>query len=313
MSEISNSNQQVTVVMPTYNGKSRGFICKAIDSVLNQTVEISQLIIIDDGSQDGTADFLRERYSEAEIYTKINGGPSSARNYSFQYIKSPFVCFLDDDDEWLPSKTADQLKYFEDNKETDLLMSGMTYINKNSVPGKSVFPGNFGLTYPESLLGNCYLPPSTIMFRKSLLDKVGDFNINYRLGEDYEYYIRCTQHGVTNILDKVTTLYRVHDSQSCLDLQKIDEGNLTVITDYTRANNPTYETAIRQYFCTGCACRAIIRREFKYAIHMLSESGASFKPIYLALRMCGILLSPLPKIKQKWRLSEYNRIFANLT
>lgn len=298
----------VCVVMPTYNGKTRGFIDKAIQSILKQTLAVKQILLIDDGSTDGTIEYLMAKYPELEIHTKLNGGPSSARNYSLPFIKAEFVCFLDDDDEWVNTKIEHQVQYFRDHPDVDLLMSGMVFINSKSVKGNEVYPGEFGHTYPESLLGNGFLPPSTLMFRHTLIQKVGSFNENYRLGEDYEYCIRCTQHGKIALLKEVNTLYRVHDSQSCLDLQKIDKNTLSLVGEFARKNSPELEQRVHEYYILGLVCRALVRKEFAFAWKHYRSAHIKLKLLKFILRLTGVALTPFYRLKQCWRTWEYARV-----
>ena len=112
----------VTAVIPTYNcGR---FIADAIESVLSQTYSPIQILVIDDGSADETAQVVT-RFRGVEYYRKPNGGVSSARNFAVPYIRGDLVAFLDADDVWLPRKTELQVTKMLSDPALALVYSGL--------------------------------------------------------------------------------------------------------------------------------------------------------------------------------------------
>lgn len=103
---------QVSAVIPTYN--RRPYIARAIDSVLAQTVPVDEILVVDDGSTDATAEFLAERYGpRIRLIRQANTGVSGARKKGIQYAKGDWIAFLDSDDEWMPSRNAQLLQAAE--------------------------------------------------------------------------------------------------------------------------------------------------------------------------------------------------------
>jgi glycosyltransferase involved in cell wall biosynthesis len=303
---------KVTVIMPTFNGRSRGYIEKALESVLAQTHIAHQIIVVDDGSSDDTQEFLRKKYPSLTVLHQPNAGPSAARNLAFRQASGEFICYLDDDDEWLPSKIERQLSFLAAHPEFGFTGCGMIYIDASSRDLDRELPTPWGCEYPESLLGNGFLPPSTLMFRKSLLDQVGDWNTSLRMGEDYELCFRCTKIAPIGLQMEYLTRYRRHDYQSCNDLSKIDDNTIRIIETLAAKYFPRRSAQILNYYRYGSACRALIRRDFKYFQTTLSHVKQSYprKAWELGLRFLGVALSPFPVLKQRWRSLESRRLFA---
>lgn len=116
---------KVSVIIPTYNRKD--YVTEAIDSVLNQTYKDFEVIVVDDGSTDGTGEFLKERYGDGiRYFYKENGGCASARNYGLDSIDADieYVCFLDSDDRLLPGKLSREVELLRNNPDADFTYAG---------------------------------------------------------------------------------------------------------------------------------------------------------------------------------------------
>ena len=297
----------VAVVIPSLNGITRGFIFRAIDSVYNQNVTPARFIVVDDGSTDGTAQALRARYPELEVLSKANGGLPAARNFALAQVDTQYVAYLDDDDEWLPEKLASQVRFLDENPGIGLVFCGVQYIDENgNVLGKRL-PSRVGLEYPAILLGNSLLPPSTVLFRRTLMNKAGFFDETLRQGEDYEYFIRCAKYGKIEAKDDLFVRYRQHANQMSLSLIKIDEATLAIIRAHASRYLPQGEAAITRFFIYGIALRSLRRLEFVTALHFLRSPG-SIWPVTLFLRFVGMLLTPLRGVKEQWRQFEHRMI-----
>jgi glycosyltransferase involved in cell wall biosynthesis len=103
---------RVSAIIPTYN--RRPYLARAIDSVLRQTVAVDELIVIDDGSTDGTAEHVTAQYgSSVRLIRQENGGVSAARRRGIQEAQGEWIAFLDSDDEWMPERNGELLKAAE--------------------------------------------------------------------------------------------------------------------------------------------------------------------------------------------------------
>ena len=105
---------KVSVIIPTFNRKHT--LKRAIDSVLKQTYNIFELIIVDDGSNDGTGEWISKKYPKIQYIYQSNSGVGSARNRGIHSSKGSWIAFLDSDDQWLPKKLEEQLFRFQINQ-----------------------------------------------------------------------------------------------------------------------------------------------------------------------------------------------------
>lgn len=186
---------KVSVIIPTYN---RAYILgKAIDSVLAQTYDNFELIIVDDGSTDNTEELVKS-YKDERIrycYTKINKGAAAARNYGIGNATCDYIAFEDSDDAWRPDKLEKQMKVMlDDSNEVGFVYHKIAYdmghgrvaiLPSEEVPVES----KSGNIYKQLLYDNLVDCPS-LLVRKSCLDKVGVFDESLKALEDYDLALR---------------------------------------------------------------------------------------------------------------------------
>lgn len=184
------SQPKVSVIIPTYNRADR--LKTAIDSVLGQTYPFFELIVVDDGSTDGTPDLLATIRHPIRVIRQENTGVSAARNRGIQTASGELIAFLDSDDYWLPDKLAAQVAFFNDHPQAVICQTEETWIRN----GRRVNPKLRHRKYPgmifEKSLPLCLISPSAVMMRKSLLDEVGLFDESLPACEDYDLWLRIT-------------------------------------------------------------------------------------------------------------------------
>ena len=123
---MKTSNNLVSVILPTYNGATRGngeYLRQALESVLNQSYENFELIIINDGSTDNTENLIKSYRDKRIIYLKneSNKGLGATRNRGLRIVKGDYICFLDDDDLYYENRINTQLnKMLEDNSDVSI-------------------------------------------------------------------------------------------------------------------------------------------------------------------------------------------------
>ncbi|MGH7146276.1 MAG: glycosyltransferase [Nitrospiraceae bacterium] len=182
----------VSVVMATYNyGR---YLPQAIESVLAQTYRDWELIVINDGSTDDTDEVMQPYALMANIryYTKPNGGQASAKNFGIRLARGEYVAFLDADDWWHPTKLAKQVRLFENNDRVGVVYSGMRAVNSEGEElqfGKAKY---FRGRVLEHLFGENFVPFSSSMVRRALLEKEGMFDESLEMGIDYDLWLRCS-------------------------------------------------------------------------------------------------------------------------
>lgn len=197
------NNPLISVIIPVYNGDR--YLAQTIESVLAQTYSPIEIILVDDGSTDGSAEIAKS-YSEVDYIYQSNQGVSVARNNGIAAAKGEFIAFIDADDLWISDKLSVQI---------DLL------VNNPHFAGNMVQYRNFlelGINPPNGL-GKDFFDkihigyiPSTLVVRKTVFQKIGLFNFNYRYHEDFDWFVRVKDAGLSMpVIDKVLVNKRYHD------------------------------------------------------------------------------------------------------
>jgi glycosyltransferase involved in cell wall biosynthesis len=180
----------VSVVIPTHD--RRHLIGRALDSVLAQTRKADEVLVVDDGSTDGTARFVEERYPEVRVLSQRNRGVSAARNAGIRAAGSSFIAFLDSDDEWLPQKLERQVNRMEESPGAVLCHTDEIWIRN----GRRVNPmkkhQKFGGWIFEKTLPLCLISPSSVLVDRRLFETIGVFDESLPACEDYDLWLRVT-------------------------------------------------------------------------------------------------------------------------
>lgn len=217
---MSTLKPRVSVVLPAYN--VRDHIGEAIQSVYAQDFKGLEIIVVDDGSKDGTADFVEGEYPDVRVFRKPNGGAATARNMGMREARGEYIAFLDADDVWLPGKLRAQIDYMDKHPSVGLVCSGFSFwtagenghfpdpltVHK-AVVDSEVEPDHAGWGYHKLLLSN-YVWTSTVVLRRSLIGTVGYYDEGLRLGQDYDYWLRASRESEIHRLGAVMALYRRH-------------------------------------------------------------------------------------------------------
>jgi glycosyltransferase involved in cell wall biosynthesis len=214
----------VSVVLPAYN--VRNHIAEAIRSIHAQGYENLEIIVVDDGSPDGTADYVAETFPEVRLFRKTNGGAATARNLGMREARGEYVAFLDSDDVWLPGKLKAQIGYLDAHPQLGLVCGGFSFwtadADGNFPDPATLYPPvtdaqpeaeNSGWIYHKLLLSN-YVWTSTVVMRRALIDRIGAYNEALRLGQDYDYWLRASRETEIHRLGAVMALYRRHDASA---------------------------------------------------------------------------------------------------
>ena len=198
----------VSVIIPTYN---RAFLLdRAIDSVLRQTVQCSELIIVDDGSTDHTHEILRDLFNSAgvscRVYSQENAGPAAARNLGVRKSEFPFVAFLDSDDHWHKQKLEKQYQYLASNPEYHISHTREKWLRRglHLNQKKKHIPRDGDIF--DHCLQLCAVGMSTVMMKKALFDEVGVFDESLRCCEDYDLWLRISCRKPFLLVDKALTI-----------------------------------------------------------------------------------------------------------
>jgi glycosyltransferase involved in cell wall biosynthesis len=177
-----------TVVIPTHN--RRAMVREAINSVLGQRGADFEVIVVDDGSTDGTNTSLREFGDHIRVLTTENRGVSAARNLGVASGSGELIAFLDSDDQWLPGKLTSQVAFMRDHPHAEICQTDEIWIrngrrvnscNHHRKPDGAIFARSLEL---------CLVSPSAVMLRRALFDRLGGFDESLPACEDYDLWLR---------------------------------------------------------------------------------------------------------------------------
>lgn len=208
----NNSQPLVSIVIGAYNVER--YISRTLDSVIAQTYEHIEIVIVNDGSGDATGNII-EAYSKKDnrivVVTQTNQGVSAARNTGFRVAKGEYFSIFDADDIMMPTKIQSQVEFLVSNAHADLVYSNVYYFIDGAydiyrhdlaiVSGPSV--------YKKLLQCGNFIYTSTVSFRRKIFDQHGGFDETLRSAEEFEYWLRLAQHGVKIVhQDQYLTLCR---------------------------------------------------------------------------------------------------------
>ncbi len=250
---------KVSVIIPTYNRAK--FIGRALDSVLGQTFTDYEVIVVDDGSTDGTREVLEAAYDGKikYIYQK-NGGVSAARNRGISEARGTYVAFLDSDDFWVPEKLAEQVEILDNHPRVGIVYARMPILNDRAQIIGWKPAGVSGRNFKELLEVWGDLPTSTVMTRMECFHRAGVFDTDLPTMEDIDMWIRISRfYDIYEIEKTVLAYYSRHERQTTMDRIKTYRGLLSV-----------YEKVLREF---AADVRVDVMRErIAFSEYMLSRA-----------------------------------------
>jgi glycosyltransferase involved in cell wall biosynthesis len=193
----------VSVIVPAYN--SADFLPDAVESIRRQSYPHLEIIIVDDGSTDGTANVVQNLNDRDLRYVyQPNGGPARARNYGLRIARGEVIAFLDADDLWPPGRVRCQLRYLERNPQAEVVLGRVQCVRSLPHAGGGA---DFEICSPAFVI----LSPTTALFRRTVFNRIGGFDETLRYGEDTDWFMRAREQRVPIVVhDDVTLLYRRH-------------------------------------------------------------------------------------------------------
>jgi len=197
----------VSVIIPVLNGEA--YLDEALASVRGQAGGRTEVIVVDDGSTDGTADVVRARHGDVRYHYQENAGVGAARNAGLRLARGEFIAFLDADDYWLPGKLDRQLAVFRDRPETDAVFGHIRQFHSPDLPAEA----RARILCPEAPMPGEL--PSTVLCRRAVLDRVGPFETQWKIGQDVSWIMRARECGLRMVmLPDVVYMRRLHANNS---------------------------------------------------------------------------------------------------
>ena len=221
---------RVAAIIPSYNVAA--YLPQAIESVRAQTRAVDEIIVVDDGSSDGSVEVAR-RLGATCIRTPVNGGPGAARNLGLRATDADVVAFLDADDFWEPGHLAATTALLERHPRAALAFGGVRKFNDEHPDDKRCAPhpphgADAPLDEPAdvffTLVRENIVTQSAAVARRAALLEAGGYDEGMRHSEDYDLWMRLAMRAPFVAAPGVSTNYRLHDSQASLSTELMVRG-----------------------------------------------------------------------------------------
>ncbi len=248
---------EVSAIVPTYN--RRAMASEAAASVLAQRGADFELIVVDDGSSDGTLAHLAAAYGSnpALRLTRIkHRGPAAARNHGVSLARAPFIAFLDSDDLWAPDKLSRQLSFMRGHPQCSISQSDEIWIRN----GRRVNPGRRHLKRAGDIfadsLRTCLISPSAVIMSTKLFRAIGGFDEDFAAAEDYDLWLRIlAQHQVGLLDEPLVTRRAGHRDQLSATVPAIDRFRILALLKLLQAQtiSQVRRDAVAEVLIEKCA------------------------------------------------------------
>ena len=231
--------KKVSVIIATYNCEK--YISEAIDSVLTQTIQNFEIIIVDDGSTDNTrqiVDRYLKNFNNIKYIYQENQGPSVARNNAFTLVDAEYIAFLDADDMWFPNRLKVGVNILDNNPDVGFVHANDLMITED---GKEIIRKDkrntrllSGYIAKNLLFRKIHVRGGTILFRTICLENVGILDINLsRIGvEDRDLWYRILREYKAQYVDETIAYYRIRHNSLSKNYVKMMEGRIYLIDKY---------------------------------------------------------------------------------
>ena len=230
---------KISVIIPTYNRIF--FLKRSIDSVLEQILKPYEVIIVDDGSSDGTSTMIKKNYPKINLICQENKGVSAARNIGIRASSGDWVCFLDSDDEWKKNKLNEQMLAIKKNTNYSFCHSNEEWIKNGKKINQKKKHKKYGGDIFKECLDMCRISPSSVMINKSVFDDIGFFNEDLVVCEDYELWLRiCAHYKVLFVDEPLIIKYGGHEGQLSNSIESIEYYRIKAL-EYLLSTEMTYE------------------------------------------------------------------------
>lgn len=267
-----NINPLVSVVIPCYNHES--FVQDSIQSVIDQTYENIELIIIDDGSQDSSILRIQEmvekcenRFTRFEFRYRPNKGLSATLNEALDWCSGEYYSAIASDDIMIKTKTEFQVKFLSENHDVAAVFGAIKLIDKNNkIKGERIHETH-KYVFEEIFLNKHDLPASTQMAQLNLIKSIGGYNPKYKI-EDWYMLLKMSSRNYSIVyINEFFCFYRFHDSNFSKNMEVMGKEMKNIIFEYNK--NILYLKSLRE----------IYKQEFYY----FKNSKKYFKAVVVLL------------------------------
>jgi len=225
---FSEAQPQVSVIIPSYN--SARYLGDAIDSVLNQGFSDLEVLVVDDGSTDGTATVLSRYGGPVRCIRQANSGVANARNRGIEESRGRYVAFLDADDTWLGHKLDVQLAAMRENPSYRACYSAFTVVGPDMKPLRSIHSRRQRTALEDLLhLGNVIGSICTVVCERELFEAAGAFDPSLSQCADWDMWVRLAALTEFLYLDVELATYRQHHANMSRNAALLERDSLRVL------------------------------------------------------------------------------------
>lgn len=217
----------ISVVIPAYNAEA--FIDEALESIFAQDYPSFEVIVVNDGSTDATAQRVAAHCDKVRYFEQANSGgfPGSPRNLGLYHSRGEFICFLDADDIMLPGRLRLQADFLREHPAVGMLFGDYQNFSASGPIGEPHFRTCLRLQERLGCSPSVVLPPSdattlllrenvgipsSMMMRRESLEAAPGFSTEFRVGEDFHFYYRILRRFSLGVVDRVVSWRRIHDN-----------------------------------------------------------------------------------------------------
>jgi glycosyltransferase involved in cell wall biosynthesis len=202
----------ISVIIPTYNRAH--LLARAVRSVLNQSLPAQEIIVVDDGSTDNTAEVMSQQFPQCVYIQQSNRGVSAARNRGIDAAEGEWLAFLDSDDEWLENKLQRQHDMLQQHPNIKICHTEEIWIRNGKRVNQMKKHAKSGGSIFLNCLPLCVISPSSVIIHRSLFDEIGNFDEQLPACEDYDLWLRiCANHEVAFVEQPQIKKYGGHNDQ----------------------------------------------------------------------------------------------------
>jgi glycosyltransferase involved in cell wall biosynthesis len=315
-----NQRPKVSVIVPAYN--VRDYIEEALISLKQQSFKAFEVLVVDDGSTDGTAEIVRrfcDRDSRFKLLQKPNGGLSSARNHGMCHAIADYIALLDADDRYEPEKLAAHIEILEQHDNVGVVYSASKAIRDDGdstfmqISGKPIYADPLKALLCKNFIGH----GSNAVFRRCIAEKVGFFDETLKSSEDMDYWIRIATLGSWSFYRDPRPLacYRVRPSGLSFNVSQMQHCTEQVLQSaYQRSPQkvgpilPTAYAYLYRYLARVALTGGQVSESRQFIVRALKQDMTIFLRDSRSLVTLGaVLFAPLSQILLRQSLGSLKR------
>jgi glycosyltransferase involved in cell wall biosynthesis len=219
---------RISCIVPVYNGAT--YLAEAIESILRQTLPVAEIIIVDDGSTDATPAIATLYGSRALYLRQENQGPGGARNTGLEAATGELISFLDADDVWHPEKLARQMSALEADPEVGICLTQVQNFWIDALADERDRLKDHPFSKP--VVGYVC---QALLARRSVFEKVGQFDRTLRVGEDTDWFMRVRAAGVRDVVvPEVLVNRRIHGNNISFEIHNSERARAALLENVIR-------------------------------------------------------------------------------